>query len=160
MHYLYMLRHAKSSWRNAELADIDRPLKKRGIKNAQAIGRLIARRDKPLDLIISSPSQRTLQTRDILLTTLDYQPTLQVVDSLYLGNPADYIDIIRQTDKVIKRLMLIGHNDGIEQTVQQLSGHAITMKTATLVIMAFKGDWSSFVKIKSLEVYYAKDLKL
>lgn len=160
MRYLYMLRHAKSSWRDTELADIDRPLKKRGIKNARAIGELLANRAKPLDLIVSSPSQRTLQTRDILLQRLDYQPTCQVADRLYLGNPADYIEIIRQTDMAIKHLMLIGHNDGIEQTVQQLSGHAITMKTATLVIMAFKGDWSSFAKMKSLEVYYARDLKL
>jgi phosphohistidine phosphatase len=67
MRTLYLLRHAKSSWKDASLADFERPLKGRGREAAEAMGRFLHSKKINLGILISSPSIRTRQTVDIVL---------------------------------------------------------------------------------------------
>ena len=67
MRTLYLLRHAKSSWKDATLADFERPLKGRGRDAAEQMGRFLASKKVAVGALISSPSVRTRQTIDIVL---------------------------------------------------------------------------------------------
>ena len=70
MKNLFLLRHAKSSWDNAVLADFDRPLSKRGISNAIQLSEYIQKHSISFDLVLSSPSERTQSTLDLVLSSI------------------------------------------------------------------------------------------
>ena len=73
MRILYLLRHAKSSWRDATLRDFDRPLKKRGREAAERIGQRIGAENLNNPLVICSPAVRTRETAEIVLTNAKLQ---------------------------------------------------------------------------------------
>ncbi|MCS6796145.1 MAG: histidine phosphatase family protein, partial [Raineya sp.] len=58
MKILYLLRHAKSSWKEPELSDFERPLNRRGKKDAPAMGAFLKAKNIRLELIVSSPAKR------------------------------------------------------------------------------------------------------
>jgi len=83
MKKLYLIRHAKSSWEDITLDDFERPLNKRGEKDAPMMGKLLNKKNITADIIISSPSKRTKQT--VKLITQQLQSTLKIIynDNLY-----------------------------------------------------------------------------
>ncbi|MFZ0546075.1 MAG: histidine phosphatase family protein [Candidatus Promineifilaceae bacterium] len=132
MKTLLLLRHAKSSWANAQLADHDRPLNGRGKGDAPKMGRLLDREELVPDLIISSSAERALTTAELAALSAGYNAEIQVVRALYLADPEDYIELLQQVSDNNERVMAVGHNPGIEELQEQLSGHYQRMSTAAL----------------------------
>ena len=125
MKNLFLLRHAKSSWDNAALADFDRPLSKRGISNAILLSEHIQKQNITFDLILSSPSERTQSTLDLVLNSLDHFPTTTLKESIYHASPSSLTQLIKEQDDAINNLLIIGHNPGLHILIEQLTNQSI-----------------------------------
>ena len=132
MKTLLLMRHAKSSWDNSELADFDRPLNGRGRQDAPRIGQLLAHEDLTPDLIITSAARRAAAMAELVALAAEYGGDIQYTNELYLADPETFLDVARDTPDGVTRLMLVGHNPGIEELVSALAGREERMPTAAL----------------------------
>ncbi len=119
---LYLLRHAKSSWSDPSLHDFDRPLNKRGRKDAPKIARAMQARGYHPDRILCSTAQRTKETLAGILPGLAGDISLSLLDALYEGNMPDYLLLLHQHARESRNLMLVGHNSGLQDVAVRLAG--------------------------------------
>ena len=158
---LFLVRHAKSSWKDLTLADHDRPLKKRGYKNALLMGKRLKRRPHRPDAIISSTAARALLTAEILAPFLEIDPDMVIGDpSIYGSGGRKMIDIIERLDDRLAGVMMVGHNPGITILANRLSDHPIAnVPTCGVVVIRFETDrWAKVGQAPStlLEFDYPK----
>lgn len=114
MKRLLLCRHAKSSWKEASLSDIERPLNKRGKRNAPEMGKRLAGRGILPDLIASSPAKRAQSTARRLAKKLDYpKNNIVIIDSLYGASIRQMTEIVRGLDNSFDTVYLVGHNPEI-----------------------------------------------
>ena len=113
MRELLLLRHAKSSRNDATLADFDRPLSGRGRKDAPRMGALMAARGWTPDHAIVSPALRTRQTWDLMRPALGEVAT-HCDETIYEAAPEAILAAIRAAPPGARRLLVIGHNPGLE----------------------------------------------
>lgn len=132
MKTLLVLRHAKSSWSNAHLADHDRPLNSRGKEDAPRMGRLLEREGLVPDLIISSSAERALRTAEFAAIAAGYDAEIEVTRQLYHAEPEEYSEVLNGVKDSHDRVMVVGHNPGIEDLVEQLGGQYQRMPTGAL----------------------------
>lgn len=133
MKTLLILRHAKSSWKNVNLVDHERPLNKRGKRDAPRMGKLLAKKNLTPDLIITSSAERALTTAEMVALSSGYEEEITVTRQLYHGDPDDYFEVLRKMGDPHQRVMVVGHNPGMETLVEDLSGKYHRMPTAALV---------------------------
>ena len=129
---ILLLRHAKSSWKEQGLADHERPLAKRGKRDAPAIGQLVYRKGLVPDLIVSSTAKRARKTAKLVAEHCGYRKEVVLSDDLYLAPPAEYLDLLRQLPDSIGRVMLVGHNPGMSDLVNALADVDTEFPTAAL----------------------------
>ena len=132
MRMLLILRHAKSSWRHPELADHDRPLNKRGKRDAPQMGKLLRQQNLTPDLIISSTALRARRTADEVADWCAFDGAVHLEPSLYLANPGAIVDVVRRLGGDAKRVLVVGHNPGLEELITRLTGRAELFPTAAL----------------------------
>ena len=139
---LMLLRHAKSDWKAAYGTDRDRPLNKRGIRSARAVGEFVSRYRLMPDLVLASPAVRTQTTAELAAEAGDWNSPIEVVPKLYGADYADVIQLVRDVTGV-ERLMVVGHEPTMSGVLEYLTGHRIRVTTATLAYMRFGyGSWS------------------
>jgi phosphohistidine phosphatase len=114
MKTLSLLRHAKSGWDAPVARDFDRPLNARGRKAARAMGREMKRLHLDFDRVLASPAARVTQTiagveEDFGALDADYD------ERLYLASIETLLDLVRATSDSHERLLILGHNPGMEQ---------------------------------------------
>lgn len=132
MKTLLILRHAKSSWDHPELADHDRPLNRRGFRDAPRMGRLLARRDVVPELILTSTANRARTTAELVAEASGFAGTFEEVPTLYHAGPETYFEVVRASAGDEDRVMVVGHNPGIQRLVAWLGGADERMPTAAL----------------------------
>ena len=126
MRELIIVRHAKSSWKDAGLDDRERTLNKRGERDAPEMGARLARRPDRPDLIVSSPAVRALETARIIARKLEYpRKKIMVEDRLYGAGIVELLDVIRNADDSVTTLMLFGHNPGLTELANHLGPRPI-----------------------------------
>ena len=114
MKSLTLLRHAKSDWSGKAASDFDRPLNKRGHRAAARIGRELASQDIAFDVVIASPAARVVETVEDIADAYG-RPLGQHYDRrLYLASAATLLAIVRDADDAAERLLVVGHNPGLE----------------------------------------------
>lgn len=114
MKRLYLVRHAKSSWKYTDLRDFDRPLNKRGKRDAPFMGKLLAEDNVMPDLIISSPALRALSTAKKIAAELGYPvEKIETHKRLYESDTDDYLNVISQVPDTVETLMIFSHNPGL-----------------------------------------------
>jgi len=118
---LFLLRHAKSSWDDATLADRDRPLSKRGRKAIAAMRQLVQSEKIAPDLVYVSSARRTLQTLEGL-EPWDRSPKVAVTPELYLASAAQILELLRGVPDAARVVLLIGHNPGLHELAVSLVG--------------------------------------
>jgi len=139
---LLILRHAKSSWSDPGCDDHDRPLNSRGVRDAPRMGRLL--RDEGLvpDGIVSSTATRARETALAVGRACGYEGDVRLTTDLYLAAPGVYIECIATTPADVDRLMLVGHNPGLEQLLALLTGADESLSTAALAVVdTGVADW-------------------
>lgn len=140
MKTLLLLRHAKSSWDEPSLRDFDRPLAARGKRDAPRMGKALSERGPLPDLIISSPAARTRATIKAVIASARLEADLMVEESVYGASSAELMKLIRQLPDEKSCVMIVGHNPGLEDLVERLSGKAERMPTAALACIEFHSD--------------------
>src|SRR5512140_3350636 len=136
MKTLLLMRHAKSSWKEPEISDFDRPLNKRGKRTAPHMGELLLEKELVPQLILSSNAVRARQTAEYTAAACGFTGDITYLHSLYLAEPAAYLDALAQVPDAIERVMVIGHNPGLEGLLQILSGRIEAMPTGTIAYLA------------------------
>src|SRR3989454_8020462 len=143
MKSVLLLRHAKSSWKHPELADHDRPLNKRGKRDAPLIGRLLKKKGLVPDIIISSTAIRARSTAEAVAKASGYKGEIVLDKSLYAAGPDAYFSVIQDLSNEYVRALIIGHNPGLEELVEMLTGEIHLMPTCSLAHVKFHVDkWS------------------
>ena len=143
MKTLLILRHAKSSWQNPDLSDHDRPLNKRGLNDAHRMGKLLYDEDLLPDLILCSSAKRAQKTAELLIEASGYTGEFQVSRDLYAHYSEAYLMILSEMDNVYQSIMIVGHNPGLEELLNTLTGEWHRMPTASLAEVALPiDDWS------------------
>jgi phosphohistidine phosphatase len=120
---LLLLRHAKSSWDDPKLADHERPLSGRGRRAATAMRTEMARLGLVPDLVLVSSARRTQETLAALLP-FEETPLIETLDTLYLATPSQMLHVLNGVAQTVRSVMLIGHNPGLQELAQQLTGSA------------------------------------
>jgi phosphohistidine phosphatase len=132
MKTLLLLRHAKSSWKESAMKDFDRPLNQRGLKAAPTIGRLMRKRKLQPDLVLSSPAERARQTTQLVLDAAGFKTELRYDERIYEASAARLFEIVSQIEDDANIAMLVGHNPGLEELLEALTGAARSLSTAAL----------------------------
>jgi phosphohistidine phosphatase len=136
MKTLLLMRHAKSSWADPTLSDLDRPLNKRGTKAAPRMGKFMRKQGVRLDLVLSSPARRAAQTSKFLMDAADIECDLRHDERLYGAGAAELLEVVRGIEESCDGILLVGHNPGMEDFVELLTGKAEAMPTAALAKVA------------------------
>ena len=120
---LTVVRHAKSDWGDFSLADFDRPLNQRGLKDAPAMGARLRDRGEVPEVIICSPALRAHTTAKLFAKELGYAEDALVLEpSIYEAPVSALLDVVRRLDEGVSHAMMVGHNPGSEQFVSFLLG--------------------------------------
>ncbi len=137
MKTLLILRHAKSSWGDSSLKDHERPLNKRGKRDAPRMGKLLQDEQLTPDLIVSSTAKRAQKTATKVADSCGYRGEIEVTDSFYLARPGSYVQYLQEVDDENDSVMVVGHNPGLEDLLSLLTGHDERMPTAALAEIQF-----------------------
>jgi len=147
MKRVWIMRHAKSERDDPGLADIDRPLARRGRKDAPAVGQWLAAHGAAPDLIVSSPARRARDTADLVARAVGYQGEPQCWQLLYPGEAEPTLGALRELDKEVGSVLLVTHNPHAEELVALLAagdGLKVRMPTAALALLeADIAEWTS-----------------
>jgi phosphohistidine phosphatase len=120
---LTVLRHAKSSWKERDLHDIERPLNKRGQRDALAMAARITAKDEAFNTVYASPARRSRDTLLLMLQTLPVRDARIVFDQrLYTFERDALLAFIKQLDDNLKHVMLVGHNPALHDSINWLTG--------------------------------------
>ena len=158
--YLYIMRHAKSDWSGPQISDFERPINKRGTRNAIRIGGWMNENNHIPQKIISSPALRAKETIELVTEQISKfnLEDLTYEDELYLAGFTQLIEFINTYKDKVQSLMLVGHNPGIENLVNYLcdrSGDKETIvTTANLFIFKFSSD-SFNIAVDTIELVEA-----
>jgi phosphohistidine phosphatase len=112
--YLFILRHAKSSWDDSSIADHDRPLAPRGRRAAARIAEYAAERGIRPNLVLCSSASRARQTFERIATSLGRGAEVSIEQSLYGATGEQLVERLRAIPNVVRSVMLIGHNPGVQ----------------------------------------------
>ena len=131
--HLFVLRHAKSSWADEHTDDWERPLTSRGERDAVHVGRLLRERGLVPDLIVSSDAVRAESTARRVATEASYSHKVVLSSRLYHAKPNVIIEVLKDAPDTARRVMVVAHNPGLEDLVEQLTGEQLDLSTAALV---------------------------
>ena len=121
MRLLIVLRHAKSSWADERLDDHDRPLAARGRKAAVRVGRWLADGGLRPDLVLCSTARRARETVDLVRPAFEQDVPVRFLDALYEAEPDALLEAVRRAPDEVSKLLLIGHNPGLEGLARRLA---------------------------------------
>ena len=146
MRTLHLLRHAKSSWDDAGLADHDRPLAPRGIRAATRMEEHLRDEDVRPDLVLCSSAVRARQTLDHVRPALG-DALVKIEPRIYEASADDILELLRGLAEPIRSVMVVGHNPGLQDLAVHLAAGGdrldeLTEKypTGALATLVFEGD--------------------
>jgi phosphohistidine phosphatase len=140
MKSLLILRHAKSSWKHPELTDHDRPLNKRGKRDAPRMGEILRSEHLIPEAIISSTAARAHATAETVAKASGYKGKIALNRSLYAAGPEAYFKVLHGLSNESVRVLVVGHNPGLEELLENFTGEAQIMRTCTLAHVKFSMD--------------------
>jgi len=158
MKTIILVRHAKSSWKNLSLHDFDRPLNKRGKRNAPFMGKKLKERQIMPDLIISSPAKRARKTAAAIAKKIGY-PKKKIVfdDNMYHSSERYLLELVKNQDNKYNTLMLFGHNPDFNDFADLLlkKNPVYNIPTAGVYCIMFNVDsWKKVREGKGESVFF------
>lgn len=156
MKRLTLVRHGQAEWKEAAVADFDRPLTRRGLAEAADMARRLRVQEFAApDLVLTSPAVRAVQTAEVFARELALPGRLvKRFDALYLAPPDELYAAIRDTGARIGHLLVVGHNPGLSEFAQQLAPEAAleSFATGASCTLSFDTDeWHSLGPARSAE---------
>ncbi|MBI9068330.1 MAG: histidine phosphatase family protein [Salinivirgaceae bacterium] len=157
MKTLTIFRHAKSSWDNADLSDFERPLLPKGIKRTKKSCQWMKENNIIPDLIVSSPAERAKLTAQIIQEQIGSDIKIEFETNMYPGNQDQILEILENTDINCNHLLIIGHNPGITDITNCLTGEENIewMPTSGFATLFFDTNkWSRIRNKKAQLMHY------
>lgn len=143
MKRLLILRHAKSSWANSSISDWQRPLNERGVRDAPCAGAWLRDHSLIPDVIVTSDAIRARSTAEAVADAAGYHRDVVIDPSLYHAKPEDVVTVLNGIPDEADTVLVVGHNPGLEDLVQQLTGEHHGLPTTALVCVTMPIDnWS------------------
>lgn len=146
MKKLILLRHAKSDWDDPSLHDHDRPLNRRGERDAPAMGKLLKGLGIIPDLIVSSTALRAKMTAEGVATGLGYDARgIQFTSDLYMASASKMLEVARLLPGEKNTVFIVSHNPGITYFLSMITGNYQTvpdMPTCAVAVLELEGEWS------------------
>ena len=145
---LILLRHAKSDW--PDVPDAERPLAKRGRKDAPRIGRWLHEHGYQPDVVVVSAATRTRQTWDLVAPELGGSPAVRFEPRAYAASALTLLYLAQELPDRYRTALFIAHNPGLSELAGSLAPpparadgarHGISMPTAAVAVLEFQGDW-------------------
>jgi phosphohistidine phosphatase len=145
MKSLLLLRHAKSSWKDSDLEDHDRPLNKRGKRDAPRIGKLLAEERLIPDYILCSTARRARNTAEAVIEEIRFRGESRFTIDLYHADRARLVQIVHDLPDHYARVLVIGHNPGLEEFLELATGVCQPLTTAALAQIDFPiASWRDY----------------
>lgn len=135
MKTLFILRHAKSSWKDYSLSDFERPLNSRGKKASLFMGELMKLRSLIPEVIVSSPAERAKQTANNLKDSGSFNVEVKYDKRIYGASAKTLLYLISEFDDEFDFVMIVGHNPEFEILVRLLSNEKHRLTTANLAVI-------------------------
>lgn len=142
MKHLFVMRHAKSSWKDHSLSDFERPLNKRGKKTAPKMGELMEKRGYVPHFIVSSPAARAVETYQLVSKGGRFNAQVHHQRAIYEASLNTLLTVVSEISESYDKVLMTGHNPGFEMLVQYFSGEYHRMPTAALAVIELPGKWS------------------
>ena len=163
MKTLLIMRHAKSSWKDAELPDQERPLNKRGKHDAPMMGELIKDKELRPQVIYASTAKRAQMTAEEVSSACKFKGDVTYLENLYLAEAEAILDVLHTTPDEIERVLIIGHNPGLEGLLQMLSHRVESLPTAAIAYLALPishwADLNDQVEGELVELWKPREMK-
>jgi phosphohistidine phosphatase len=157
MKVLTLIRHAKSSWDDSSLPDKDRPLNKRGLKEAPLMGKRLAEQAGQPDLILSSPAVRARTTAELIAEGVGYPlDKIEMSERLYATDAGELLAVIQALDDDLKTVFVCGHNPEMSDLAQRLTAHEVVeLPTGAVVELTYKTKkWSAIGEKKPEKIRF------
>ncbi len=148
MKRLTLIRHAKSSWKDNTLADFDRPLNKRGLRDAPRMGALLRNHDIVPEVILSSPARRAATTANLLARALGVpNDHVRLVKAIYGADLPTLYYLVHSLDDTLAHVAIVGHNPAMHWLCTDLTGTALeSFVTCAVADLALDvEDWGQVV---------------
>ncbi len=146
MKTVLLMRHAKSSWKDTTLSDHQRPLKKRGKRDAPRMGELLMKQDLIPDMILCSTAERARQTVAGLLQACDFDGEIQYLDELYHADYLTYLDQLSLLPDDVEMVMIVGHNPEMDEFLEVECDVYDHMVTAAIARIEYPiDDWAAIM---------------
>jgi len=150
---LILLRHGKSDWDNDE-TDFNRPITDRGKRGAQRMGIYLAQKDLKPDMVISSPAERAKTTAQKMMKAMGETDHYIIYDHrVYQNSLDDLLEVLSGISEETKRVILVGHNPGLEELLTYLCNKKINLAddaklltTATIARLSLPSSWNNIKK--------------
>ena len=141
MREFLLLRHGKSDY-PPDTSDFDRPLAKRGKKDSLKVGQWLRDHGHVPDRIVTSPARRAANTATRVGKVLELDPANIIEEPrLYLASSAQIMEILHAQPDSAQRVLIAGHNPGLEELVAALSGQPGPFPTSALAVFRLHGGW-------------------
>lgn len=139
------MRHAKSSWEGKNQDDWERPLSKRGKKDAERVGEFLKKEKLTPDLILASSAVRARETAEIVMDEMKYRADYCSLYRLYLAEVEVYVREIQKIPDEVQRALIIGHNPVLDSVLQMVGGKVETLSTSAVAQLSVPIDsWKDF----------------
>ncbi|MDZ4752698.1 MAG: histidine phosphatase family protein [Flavobacteriales bacterium] len=138
MRRLFVVRHAKSSWKDQGQDDFDRPLNDRGIRDAPVMAQRLHEKVSGFDVVLCSPARRTSFTLDFFKHEFALRnDAIEMKRSIYDASFGELVSIISSLPDSYRNVMLIGHNPGLSMLVHYFTGQNVNMPTCAIAEIGF-----------------------
>jgi phosphohistidine phosphatase len=158
MKTIILVRHAKSSWKDPSLDDFDRPLNKRGKRNAPFMGKELKKRQIMPDLMLSSPAKRAKKTAIAIAKAIDYpKKKIKYNDHMYHTGASYLLEMVRNQDDKHETIMLFGHNPDFNDLADMLlkKNPVYNIPTTGVYCIGFEVDsWKKVREGKGEAVFF------
>ncbi|TWT61187.1 SixA phosphatase family protein [Rubinisphaera italica] len=152
-----LMRHAKSSWKETGLSDIERPLNKRGLRIAPLMGEWLRSHRFEIEKCLCSTARRTRHTLECVQVGYDRQIPTEYSEKLYASSPHEIVRHLQELENEFQTVLVIAHNPGLETLVERWSGITRSFPTAAIAVFSFEElkDWSAIsIESKPLEIQF------
>ena len=164
MKTLLLMRHAKSNQVDHKLKEHLRPLTKKGEQRATEMGAWILERELLPQLILTSTAVRACRTADLAAQASGYRGEIQLIDQLYMAEADEIIRLLRTLSDGLERVMVVGHNPGLESLIPLLTKQIVSLPTAGVAYLRLPIEHWRELKVKThaelVEVWRPKEVDL
>jgi phosphohistidine phosphatase len=138
---LVLMRHGKSDW-SGNQSDVSRPLAGRGRRQARETGRWLTGRLPGIDLAVVSPATRARDTWNLVADELEQPPPTRVDVRVYDASADDLLEVVHELNDDFRTVLLVGHNPGLEDLADVLTGESVRLPTSSLALIRVQGPWA------------------